>query len=216
MTQGETTGTCTSVSQWFKAQKRSPETKESAWWFQEWNECRTTIGRFDTILSDLRKYGFTLVTGLFTASALFGGFGNKAPSEQDRAAVFLGIMVLVVVLFFLDTYYETLLNGAVERALDLETAIQQQVNLTSYISTNAARTGSIYATFIVYGGLLFTTGSVGYSVAGTGGNLILVTFAILFLLMITCWLIAQLRTGGFTTKKRSKGHIETPLGIEPR
>ena len=37
---------------------------------EEWLECRVTIGRFDGYLADIRKYGFTLVTLLLTASAL--------------------------------------------------------------------------------------------------------------------------------------------------
>lgn len=35
----------------------------------EWNECRCSIARFDTIIVDIRKYGFTLITGPLTADA---------------------------------------------------------------------------------------------------------------------------------------------------
>ncbi|HEX9413988.1 MAG TPA: hypothetical protein VF916_10840, partial [Ktedonobacterales bacterium] len=38
---------------------------------KEWAECRATIGRLDTILEDLRKIGFSLVTALLTANAFF-------------------------------------------------------------------------------------------------------------------------------------------------
>ena len=182
-------------------------------WFKEWAECRAIIGRFDGILSNLRKYGFTLVTGLFTASALFGGFGNATTKVRDVAVVFIGIMVLILVLFFVDTYYETLLNGAVERALDLENVTEQKVDVTKYLSTNAAKNGSTFATVFIYVGLLCTAGFVGFSIAGTGGvfdvttwtyeqGLVVGWFLLLALLMLGYWLLAQIRTGGFTMKDR--------------
>lgn len=45
----------------------------------DWQECRVTIGRMNTILEDLRKYGFSLVIGLLTASGLVGGTANNRP-----------------------------------------------------------------------------------------------------------------------------------------
>ena len=77
------------VPQWLRraAPTRLPSTQSdppSDGWFKGWGECRALIGRLDTILSDLRKYGFTLVTGLFTASALVGGFGYKPSGLVDQ------------------------------------------------------------------------------------------------------------------------------------
>ncbi|HEV2238649.1 MAG TPA: hypothetical protein VGR57_18470 [Ktedonobacterales bacterium] len=193
-------------------------------WFKEWSECRALISRFDAILADLRKYGFTLVTGLFTASALIGGLGATTATPSQRAAVFIGIMALIVVLFFMDTYYETLLNGAVERALDLEHRARRAVDLTSYLATNAARNGSTYATCFVYVGLLFTAGFVGFSVAGAGGvfdrltwspaqQLVAAWFVVLAALMVGYWLFAQIATGGFTAKERQdQGSRDTSAG----
>jgi hypothetical protein len=198
-------------------------------WFKEWSECRALIGRFDTILADLRKYGFTVVTGLFTASALVGALGPTTATPRTRAAVFIGIMVLLVVLFFLDTYYETLLNGAVERALDLEHMARRNVDLTGYLATNAKRNGSTFATGFVYVGLLFTAGFVGFSVAGDGGvfdrpawspaqQVVAGWFVVLAALMVGYWLFAQIATGGFTTKQREDPGqhqaISNPAGDE--
>jgi hypothetical protein len=124
-------------------------------------------------------------------------------------------MLLIEVLFYLDTYYETLLNGAVERALDLETAIHHDVKVTEYLSANAVRSKSIYATGAVYVGLLIVTGSVGLFVAGTGGQvLILLLLIILAFLVLAYWIFAQRRTGGFSTKDRSKGLPE--ISPEPK
>src|SRR5260221_1634211 len=43
--------------------------------FKEWQECRTTIARLDTVLEDLRKVGFSIPVTLLTASTLFGLLG---------------------------------------------------------------------------------------------------------------------------------------------
>jgi hypothetical protein len=220
------------VPQWLRraAPTRLPSAQSdppSDGWFKEWGECRALIGRLDTILSDLRKYGFTLVTGLFTASALVGGFSKTDLPARDRAVVFIGIMVLILVLFYVDTYYETLLNGAVERALDLEYAVEYAVRLTCYLSTNAARNGSRLATGIVYVGLLFTTGFVGFSVTGPGAvfdssawsaaqALLAQWFVVVAVLMLGYWIFAQAVTGGFTTKPRpslnQRSEQPAPLG----
>jgi len=85
----------------------------------DWQECRATIGRMDTVLEDLRKYGFSLVIGLLTASGLLGGAANNQPVLPLASLI---IMVLVVALFGVDLYYQVLLSGTVERALDLESA----------------------------------------------------------------------------------------------
>lgn len=84
--------------------------------FEDWKECRATIGRFDMILEDLRKVGFFLITGLLTAGAFLNFLGVQttqgvpAPLSDVRAAVFIAIMVLVATLFSVDTYYQVLLS----------------------------------------------------------------------------------------------------------
>src|SRR5207247_1278256 len=91
--------------------------------FKEWSECRSSIGRFDVILVDLRKIGFSLITALLSASAFLGFLGiqtaptGAAPPIEVRTAVFVTIMGLIAALFFVDNYFETLLSGAVDRAL---------------------------------------------------------------------------------------------------
>lgn len=118
----------------------------------EWQECRKTIGRLDTTLADLRKYGFSLVTLLITAS---GFLGEQRASAEQRAAAAVAIMVLVTVLFAIDRYYTLLLNGAVERALDLEGPTMsmddlRQDKLTQVISVYAINSGSAYVIPALY------------------------------------------------------------------
>src|SRR5260370_41626188 len=85
--------------------------------YREWCECRLTIGRLDSILADLRKYRFTLITGPLTASVFLGAGTNR---PDAGVAAFIAVMVLVTALFSVDTYYPARLSGALARALDLE------------------------------------------------------------------------------------------------
>jgi len=146
--------------------------------FKDWQECRTTTGRLDTILEDLRKVGFSIITGLLTASAFLNFLGVTttpgvpAPSTDVRAAVFIAVMVLVAALFSVDTYYEVLLSGAVERALDLEAQMEPPIRVTKYLSVNATRSGISYIILALYLVLLATAEGLGLF-AARGTNLVL-------------------------------------------
>ncbi len=119
---------------------------------EEWKECRATIGRFDTILADLRKIGFSLVTGLMSASAILAGTVDKL---RDGAwpAVFGAVMLLTLGVFVVDRYYQVLQWATVRRAKELEKL--DGPFLTTKISNTASKTGTdiyvgfIYAAFIV-------------------------------------------------------------------
>jgi len=82
----------------------------------EWQECRTTIGRCDSILADIRKYGFALVTVLLTANALI----TTANPVADHVAASSVVIVLLLVLFLMDRYWWVLLKEASTRAIILE------------------------------------------------------------------------------------------------
>lgn len=134
--------------------------------FKEWSECRTTVGRFDTILEDLRKYGFSIITGLLAASSFLSFFGVvvtsglPAPYIEVRTAVFAAIISLIAALFFVDTYYEVLLSAAVERALDIETLTDPGVRLSKYLSYNALQTGAVDQTKHMYYFLYWTAAAL--------------------------------------------------------
>lgn len=124
--------------------------------FKEWSECRTAIGRLDGILVDLRKMGFGFITALLSAGAFVSLLGTPSASGapvapiQARAAVFIAIMLLVAALFWLDIYYEVLLAGAVQRALDLECQTDPPVRLSKYLSINARATAATWIILLVY------------------------------------------------------------------
>ena len=117
----------------------------------EWSECRTTIGRLDSILADIRKYGFTLVTVLLTASALV----TTANPVADRVAASSVVMALLLVLYLMDRYWWGLLRQAASRASELETHLTVEDGRTIQISQQlgavAQRIGNTAAASAVYG-----------------------------------------------------------------
>lgn len=132
-----------------------------ALWLKDWVECRTTIGRLDTILVDLRKLGFTFITGLLTAGALLGS--NQTPASP---VAFMTIMVLIAALFAVDTYYSVLLSGAVERALDLEDSTDWQLRVSQQMSLNATRSATSFVTMLLYLVLVGAAAALGIWFAG--------------------------------------------------
>lgn len=171
--------------------------------FKEWSECRATIGRFDQLLEDLRKFAFTLITGLLTASA-FLGYGSGHPTAS--VAAFIAVMCMIGALFAVDIYYSVMLAGAVERARDLEAL--QTIRETIYIShrTHDARTK--YVILGVYLFLLVIACGLGVS-AGVSGGLspepVVFTVAIgfgLFAIMLGYWIGVGRVTGLFREAPR--------------
>src|SRR5215467_10498634 len=129
----------------------------------EWTECRTTIGRLDTILQDLRKYGFTLISGLLTASS-FIGYGSGNPGAGVGA--FIAVMCLVAGLFSVDIYYSVLQSAAVERALDLESRADRRladppILITATMSRRSLQAKSKFIILGVYVLLLVVAGVLG-------------------------------------------------------
>ncbi len=125
----------------------------------EWQECRQTIGRLDATIADLRKFGFSIVTVLITASSFLG---QQVPSFESKTSVSITIMILIAVLFTLDRYYTLLLNGAAERALDLEgprisRKDLKEDRLTQVISIYAIDSGAVFIAPALYIGLLWAS-----------------------------------------------------------
>lgn len=154
--------------------------------FKEWEQCRTTIGRLDSILVDLRKAGFPLITGLLTASTFLGSLGvatgkNMLAAPSALGAVFIAIMILVAALFSIDTYYQVLISGAVSRALDLERITNPPIRITRCTSGNALESKTNYIILFLYLALLAVTGGLG--LLGTL-NLALWPTNVLFLIWI--------------------------------
>jgi hypothetical protein len=125
---------------------------------EEWSSSLTQTDKFDGYLIDLRKYGFTLLTGLITA----GSFLSFSTTNQIvQMGVIVVTMVLVVVLYWIDVYYQNLLYGAVLRTRFLE-IFRLNRALSVYISGIYGGTGMNILLIWLYIGFL-----IGLIVLGT-------------------------------------------------
>ncbi len=163
----------------------------------EWTACRDAIGRFDQLLQDLRKVGFTLITGLLAAGS-FIGYGSGHPAAGVGA--FIAVMCLIGALFAVDLYYAVMQSGAVDRALDLEAA--HTVRLTRYISDSALAAKSERVVLVFYLILLVVAGGLGVASALASGSLstVLVVVTVLIGLMLLAgmlgyWVYVGQKTG---------------------
>ncbi|HXZ99437.1 MAG TPA: hypothetical protein VEK76_03730 [Candidatus Binatia bacterium] len=159
----------------------------------EWAECRATIGRMDTALEDLRKYGFTLVTGLLTASGLVGSATSSGTAAQLVPAASLVIMVLVLGLFAVDMYYQVLQRAAVARAADLESRTVPEMALSRTVSKAARVTGSFYTVPFVYTAFLASAAGMAWFVRGAQNLLVVVIAVVIFAVMAAYYFFVPVR-----------------------
>lgn len=120
--------------------------------FEEWKECRSSIARFDEIIIDIRKYGFTIITGLLSADAfLFAKVEELQPRE--KVVISIVMMALIFALFVVDRCYEVFLLGAVKRAKKIEDALGLGLSTDIQRLTEKAKTDSwgitLYILFII-------------------------------------------------------------------
>lgn len=117
---------------------------------KEWEQCLASTTKFDGYLVDLRKYGFSLLTGL-TAGSSFLGFAP--PSQLLQIGVIIVTMILVVVLYWVDVYYQNLLFGSVLRTRFLE-LFRLNRGLSNYISALAGTRNLSNTVPLLYGGFI--------------------------------------------------------------
>ena len=173
----------------------------------EWQECRSTIGRLDSTIAELRKFGFSFVTVLITAS---GFLGQQVPSSESKMSVSIAIMILIAVLFAVDRYYTLLLNGAVERVLDLEGPKMDfrnlsQDRLTQVISVYAINSGAVYVVPILYVGLLWATLLLASALAGKSSTEVCFafSFSFAFIAIYFGYTECKNKTGYFSKRRRN-------------
>jgi hypothetical protein len=97
---------------------------------EEWVKAREATDKFDGNLFDLRKYGFSLITGLITAGSFLG---FSTPTQLIQVGVIIVTMGLIIILYWLDIYHQSLLYGAVFRTHFLE-IFRLNRGLSIYIS----------------------------------------------------------------------------------
>lgn len=156
---------------------------------EEWDACRASVDKFDQILVDLRKYGFSILTGLTTAGSFLGFSG---PTKVIQIGVIIVTMALIMVLYWLDIYYQSLTYGASFRARFLEIfKLKRALSLSVSAFYGASRTGRIVH-FLYIGFLigLFILGLFAANIATNIGrapltiedinNLVILLYAFIF------------------------------------
>ena len=81
----------------------------------EWKEARDTLVSVDNNLHDLRKWGFSFITGLLTVDALFANI-----PDTWKLAALVGTFVLVAGLALVDRNYHVLEDAIAQRATIIE------------------------------------------------------------------------------------------------
>lgn len=120
--------------------------------FDEWKECRAAIDRFDKLLADVKKTGYTLIAGGFGLSSLLlgeAGSGLVRISDEGKFAVLTGMVFLIVGLFCYDWMLGRWLGAAVARAEHLEKH-HLDFKITSQISAAVSAGRSIWISLFVY------------------------------------------------------------------
>jgi membrane protein YdbS with pleckstrin-like domain len=173
----------------------------------EWAECRTTIGRMDTALEDLRKYGFTLVTGLLTASGLVGSATSSTTASQLVPAASLVVMVLVLGLFAVDMYYQVLQRGAVTRAIELERQTIPPLALTQTVSKAARTAGTLYTFPFVYTTFLVAAAAMAWFVKGAQNLAVVVIAAGILVIMVGYYFLIPIRRAKLHQDASAAGSI---------
>jgi hypothetical protein len=116
----------------------------------EWKECRSTIGRFDGLVVDLRKTGFGFVTAIASGATFFFSYDPAKPEvpESGKFAVFTIIMVLTLTLYVIDRVHQVLLQEAVDYAAHLEA--QLRFNISRLLGANYTRRHGILLGVAIY------------------------------------------------------------------
>jgi hypothetical protein len=127
----------------------------------EWEKCLESVHDFDTILIDLRKYGFTFISALLGSEVFFG----LALGIQN--AILLTIATLTVVIYWLDLYYRNALSGSLLRSIFLE-MFRLDAGITYTVSSLYAKTKSEYYIVLLYAGLFITAVFIATAVNTTG------------------------------------------------
>ena len=104
---------------------------------EEWREARSSVGRFDEYLLNLRRCGFTLGTMLIGADAYLSITQDVLPWAKAGAAA--AVMLLIFALFLLDHHVKTLQNMALLRAAELEKLLGMVPGSTGEGSKDAAQ-----------------------------------------------------------------------------
>ena len=120
-----------------KEQAAMDEKKEQAL-FGEWETCREALAAFDKVLFDFRKYGFSLVTILISASGF--AYVKAELSAYAIIGIYVALLLLLYGLFRQDRVQQVFIRSTAMRAIEIERDLK--MGLTTSISRWSEKVGS--------------------------------------------------------------------------
>jgi hypothetical protein len=133
-----------------------PDDKSSDFGLEEWKAARSIFEKFDDRIGELRKFGFTFLSGLIAADALTELF--SAPDDRVRLGVVGITLLLTVALMVLDKNYQLFQSAAGIRAKNIE--VNLNLELTEILEFRSGMDNfknyvlAVYLSFAAVAGLV--------------------------------------------------------------
>ncbi len=120
--------------------------------YKEWVTARKSIDKFDGYTVNIRKYGFTFITGIITAQAIL----TPTPiSYPVKFSVIVVTMALILAIALFEQYIRIMQHAAVQRALILERRLN--IELTELIGFQYTLNHGNYFKYALYIVFIFGT-----------------------------------------------------------
>jgi len=150
---------------------------------QEWSLARSLITWYEDKIHDLRKYGFSLVAALLTASALTTLLSNNL-AESARGVLIILICALLIAVFLFDRNYQFYQQVAARRAKILES--EMNIKLSEEIAVWYYKQKMYVIMSVLYIIFIWITCALGFYItptywqyiAGAGATLIICVFSV--------------------------------------
>ncbi len=170
----------------------SKESKEGGTSLEEWKEVRGIFTRFDGYLNDLRKYGFTVIAGLLTATAIET---MLKLDESARFALLILTCAFITALHLFDHNYRQYEKAASKRAKILEPMLN--IKISELISERYHNQWIFVYIPLVYIIFVWITWGLGQAVLSTSQYVFWLTLAAIlstgFIILITKSLSVNLK-----------------------
>lgn len=136
---------------------------------EEWKSCLSQIDKYDGYLNELRKYGFTLITGLITASSFLG---FEAGTGLIHLGVIVVTMILIMVLFWIDMFYQKVNSRVYARGKFIELILKRKLIISmSNLRTSGKLSPKWGNISVLYAGFVIALGTLAFFAYYTEDNL---------------------------------------------
>ena len=137
--------------------------------YNEWVMVRNSIDKFDGYTVDIRKYGFSFITGIITAQAIL----MPTPvSYPVKFSVIIVTMALILAIALFEQYIRIMQHAAVQRGLILERRLN--IELTELIGFQYELNHGEYFKYALYIVFIFGTSLFAFFLIGINTNELLI------------------------------------------